>query len=640
MVAVSGVCGVVSLTGQPVAAQTGEVMAAAAPHRGTGGTAVATAADGVLVQQWRPAGSRQRAGRHPAGDVVVVADARLDNVPELRQALLRSGHLTPAAAPDDHGLLLAAYAAWGEDFASRLLGDFVVVVWDRRSRTLVAARDPMAMRSLYYRVEAGGRLLFGTEAKQVLAAPDVPDDIDEGMVAADLVGDFGRSDRSFFSGVGQLSPGTTLVAAAGGHAVRRFWEVDPARRVDCSSVQEGAEELRRVFVEAVSARLDPAAPTGVLLSGGVDSGSVASVAGWLREQDPGLTPELRSYSWAFETMPECDERHVSRHVVARYGLAATDVPADGLGPLAEWPAHGPDPDDPFLGGFQPLIEHALQLAAADGVGVVLGGDRGDLTIGDTGWGYLRMLQARQWHEMREAVREQRGLGQSWASLAVQDLGGAVGQRLRGRSARQWAAWGAQRARRGQPAGGEPGPPSWLRPSFLAAADLPAARAQQSEPAGLLGARALRHRFVFTPMHVRGMGWSERTYARHGLAFADPFSDRRLVELVLALPQAVLNRPNDQSKPLMREAVRGMMPEAARRGAGKIVPRPLFDSGLRERADLVRRLLTAPLVEQRGWVDAEALRRHFEGWLAGGDLDPEFWWALQVEAWLKVRAADS
>jgi asparagine synthase (glutamine-hydrolysing) len=142
--------------------------------------------------------------------------------------------------------------------------------------------------------------------------------------------------------------------------------------------------------------------------------------------------------------------------------------------------------------------------------------------------------------------------------------------------------------------------------------------------------------VFTRLHVRGVAWSERTYARYGLGFADPFSDRRLVELVLALPPALVNRPGDQSKPLMRAAMRGIVPEAARLGADKILPLPLYLQGLQRRATLISDLLRAPQIADRGWVDGPALRRHWESHLGGGDLRPEFWRALVIEVWLRAH----
>lgn len=630
----SGICAVVELDAPPGLIDVADRMSRAAPHRGEGRASASSDGCAVLMAQarWRPAAAPgapvDRSG------VLVAVDARLDNAAELRAALRRAGHL--AGDETVEGLVAACYLAWGERCAERLIGDFAVVVWDPRRRRAVAARDPLGMRSLFYRVDRSGRrLLLATEVKQVLAAPDVPRNVHEASVAADLLADFGAPGWSFYDGVRAVEPGSVLVVDADGARTRSAWKLDAEHRVPVRSEAEAAEHVRRVFAEAVACRLDPDRPTGVLLSGGVDSGSVASTAGWLLERGSARTPALRAFSWAFAELVECDERHVSRHVVERYGLQATDVPADDGGPLACWPEHLPDADDPFLGAFQPLIEHSLAAARDDGVGVLLGGDRGDLVVGDTGSSYLRMLLAGQYGPLRRELAEHRSaLDDPWSMIVRRHLVDAVAGRVRRRTPVEWLGWTADRARRRGPAG--LAPPPWVAPHLVEALAASAEPDDADLQARLGPTRALRHRAVFTRLHLRGIAWSERTYARYGLAFADPFSDRRLVELLLALPAAVVNRPGDQSKPLMRLAMRGVMPEPARQQADKVLPTPLYERGLQRRAGLIRQLLEAPLVEERGWVDAAELRRHWEASRGGATLRAEFWWTLQLEVWLRAH----
>jgi asparagine synthase (glutamine-hydrolysing) len=634
----SGICGVISLDGQPVPVTVVEAMAAAAPHRGRAVLQVSDDRSGVLIKQARVIGATPGETSRSPDRALVVADARIDNAPELRTTLLRYGYLREGAG-DPEALIAAAYEAWGEHCADRMVGDFAFVIWDPQRRRVLAARDPLAMRSLFFRVEPSRRLLFATEAKQLLAAPGVPVRIFEPAVAADLLASFGRPEWSFYDGLEQLAPGHTLIVGPDGRRVRRFWAVDPESRVDCRGVGECAEELRRVFTDAVADRLDHESRTGVMLSGGVDSGSVASVAGWLVERGAVRTPGLHAFSWAFDELDQCDERHISRHIVDRYGFVSTDVPADDAGPLACFPEHLPDQDDPFLGGFQPLIEHTLAAARAEGVGVMLGGDRGDLVIGDSGVSYLRLLQARQARALKEEMSEhRRAVGDPWPLIFRRHLLEAVAGRLRRRTPREWFSWTSQKARRTGSTGPlEPQHPEWLRPSFLEQSASQVVHDDGHEVHDRLGfARRRRHDMIFTPLHLRGVAWSERTYARYGVSFADPFSDRRVVELALALPQSVINRPGDQSKPLMRAAMAGVMPERARADADKILPLPLYERGLRRQAALVRELLAHPQVEARGWVDGPVLREHYERWLQGGALRPEFWWTLQVEIWLRTH----
>lgn len=637
----SGVCGIATFDGTLLSPGAIKAMCAAAPHRGPDGTRVWTGRGAAIAHQSLALLPPEAEALQPLArdGLVLVADARLDNRPELVSALQRSGELVgPGQQASDAQVLLAAYRRWGQGCAERLVGDFAFAVWDEERRCLFAARDPMGMRTLAYRVEPGRRVLFATEVKQLLAAPDVPARIFEPAVAADLAGHFGRPEWSFFEGIELLAPGYTLVCDTEGDSLRRFWDVDPAHEVRHADLEGYAEHLRQVFCEAVAARLRTPRAVGFLLSGGMDSGSAASVAGWLVERAAVDAPQLVACQWAFQTLPQCDERHVSRRIVERFGFHGLEVPADEGGPLACFPEHLPHPDDPMLGAYQPLIEHSLQALAQHGAGFVLGGDRGDLLIGDTGYSYLRMAQARQWGTLRSELRAHRAaLDDSVRQMLRRYLLAALLGRMRRRSPREWGRWGLRKVRR---RGGVATPetlPAWIRATFSSRTGLEELVAEPPHiPDGLEHSAAERYRWIFTPLHGRGMAWSERTYARYGLGFADPFSDRRLATLVLGLPQQVVNRPGDQSKPLLRAAMRGIMPEEARIQADKVVPTPLYERSLREAGTLVRELLEDSRLAANGWVDARALRDHYDGWVAGGTLRAEFWWSLGVELWLRTH----
>ncbi|CAN5574046.1 lasso peptide isopeptide bond-forming cyclase [soil metagenome] len=633
MVVVSGIVGRIFFDGTDVPRASVETMAAAAPHRGADGDLVWVGAGAGLGYQRRRilADGADERGLVEQDGLVCVADIRLDDRDELAAAMgLEQGVV---ARTGDAVLVLAAYRRWGDACAARLIGDFAFAIWDGPRRRLFAARDPLAMRSLSYHVIPGRSVAFATEIKQILALPDVPVRLNEAAALGDLMGRFGTPAETFYDGIHHLAPGHSLVVDGDGWTTSRFWDADPEHRIWLNDEAEYADLLRQRFTDAVAARLRTDRPAGILLSGGVDSGSVAGAAGWLWQRGAVPAPSIHAFSWAFERFPECDERRVSELIVRHYGFDRTDIPADHGGPLAGFPDHGPDRDDPFLGGFQPVIEHGLSAARDAGVGLMLGGDRGDLVIGSTGWSHLRLAQARRWRDLRmELAEHHRATADGWGGIVRDQFVAGVIGRLRRRSPREWL----RRIAGGRARVHEPARPSWLRPSPALAA-VEEAAAVPSRPDGFNRSRALRHDMIFTPLHLRGMAWSERTYARHGLGFADPFSDRRLVELVLAIPQVVINRPGDVSKPLMRAAMRGLVPEDARLRLDKVVPTPLFEQTLREdAAPTVRHFLTEPRVAANGWVDAASWAGEYEAWRAGeGDLSGEWWWALGVEIWLRT-----
>jgi asparagine synthase (glutamine-hydrolysing) len=146
------------------------------------------------------------------------------------------------------------------------------------------------------------------------------------------------------------------------------------------------------------------------------------------------------------------------------------------------------------------------------------------------------------------------------------------------------------------------------------------------------------------MQMRVATRFERLCAQAGLAYADPWSDQRLVEFALAVPQRALSRAGN-NKRLARTAMRGIMPEAARQRAGKTSPKPLYERALNERAqETVWGLLTNTRASADGYIDEDALRTYYERYLQGEAEDHRFWYALTLEMWLRqhersVRESD-
>jgi asparagine synthase (glutamine-hydrolysing) len=626
VVDVSGVCVVATFDGATVDPDTLGPMLAAAPYRGMDGIG-SWFGDGVgMAQQLLRATGDEVAAPIVDGELVVVADARIDNRQELLAALRDARR-----DATDAQLIAAAYRRWGASFAAHLLGDFAIVIWDDQARTLVAARDPMAMRMLAYH-HTPRRIVVATEVKQVLAGPDVPVRIDEAHVAADLIGHLGRPSWSAFEDVHVLAPGHLLKLDQDGLHVQVFWSPDPEHRIWHRQPGDYAEHLRELFVDAVAARTRTDRSVGVLLSGGVDSGSVAATAGWLLARGAATMPGIHACTWVFDELREADERDVARAIVEPYAFEHSEIVADDLWPLRDFPAHGPPRDEPFIGAFQPMIDAGLETLRRAGTRVVLGGDRGDLVIGWTGFRHLPLAKQRRWQELRTELEEQRTVtGQARRELVWAHLLAPGAARIRARLSH----WPPRRpTASGQ---GDAALPPWIEPSFAARHGLAELVGTTTRaPAAFGPSRALRHDWVFAQLHIRGMAWSERSYAVQGLVFADPFSDRRLAEFALAVPQAAITTPGDVSKPLMRAAMQGILPPAALRDAKKVVPQPLYERGLLdEGAATVRDLLDGMRIARRGWINEREAHAQFQRSLHGAALPAAFWPMLVTEWWVRL-----
>ena len=134
--------------------------------------------------------------------------------------------------------------------------------------------------------------------------------------------------------------------------------------------------------------------------------------------------------------------------------------------------------------------------------------------------------------------------------------------------------------------------------------------------------------------MAGMVWSDRTNARGGVGFADAWSDRRIAEFVLSVPQHILHTLGEPKR-LVRTAMRGIMPDGAIDGARKVTPAPLYTQAVHEWARAtVESLSRNMLAAQMGFVNehqfGEKVARCFETRSKASDL----WTTLTLEMWLR------
>ncbi|HET6922287.1 MAG TPA: hypothetical protein VFI16_03980, partial [Anaeromyxobacteraceae bacterium] len=188
-------------------------MLSAMPHRSPDGASVAAAPHAALGLGLRATSARERAAAQPLHDpeagLWLVADARIDN----RDGVARDLGLSAPPASDAQ-LLLHGLARMGAALATRLEGDFCFAAWDERRRVLVAARDAMGLRPLFWRA-AGTGLLLASEVDALLATVGKAE-VEPAAVLDFLLRRAGPVSRTFFRGFQRLPPGHVLEAGAGG----------------------------------------------------------------------------------------------------------------------------------------------------------------------------------------------------------------------------------------------------------------------------------------------------------------------------------------------------------------------------------------------------------------------------------------
>ncbi|WP_373190415.1 asparagine synthetase B [Halomonas sp.] len=566
------------------------------------------------------------------GQWVFAADARLDN----RGACL-AWQPSGFAADDkvsDSRLMFGSLLQDPQQGPGKLIGDFAYALWDARLRTLRLARDTMGMRSLYYRVEPR-RILFATELSQILAVEGVPRRLNRQAMAWHLADQQTPPGCTFFEGVEEVLPGEEVEIDGRGRVRRRvIWKPDPTHRLHYRDSREYAEHFRSLLVEAVRCRCRVASPAAIALSGGLDSGSVASIAGWLAEQGQDV-PALRAYSWAFTDHPECDERENIYRIAKRFSIPVNEIPAEQTYPLMDMAAYAPDEDGPFNLIYQGFVDRVLQGAAADGCRSVWFGYRGDVVVGGAIHDVSGLVREGRWREARHelaSLRRGHGLSRTQGLLRF-------GIRQVFDDALYFLTRPARRAPLSDSFLSAYSPrdrlPPFVTPDLALDCGLP-----DSDPlvadanAWSLASQRERYRQIFSPLVMSVMRHAERHCASHGLDKADPWSDRRLAAFVLACPQHQVNRFG-QPKRIARQAIRGIMPDEALLHCRKVVPSPLYEHAIRHLVhDSVLGLLTDSRCAALGFVDEAHFRERFQRHCRGDLQDVDFWSTLSLELWLR------
>jgi asparagine synthase (glutamine-hydrolysing) len=251
-------------------------------------------------------------GRQPmsylGGRFVIVFNGEIYNYLELRHELEQRGH--QFATDTDTEVLLASFAAYGDECVERLNGMFAFAIWDAHARRLFMARDRVGIKPLYYTVSDEG-IRFASEAKALFEYGDVAAEVDRELIPTYMAFGYVPGERSLFKGVRKLLPGHTLCAADGRVEVRPYWEL-PSEKTS-SSPDEIADELRALLLDATRLQLRSDVPIGVFLSGGVDSSAIVSLV------KAAGTERVKTFSVAYAEGREFDETEFAMLVARRFG---------------------------------------------------------------------------------------------------------------------------------------------------------------------------------------------------------------------------------------------------------------------------------------------------------------------------------
>ena len=252
-----------------------------------------------------------------AGTIAVVFNGEIYNYRELRQSLLKLGHVL--RTDSDTEVIVHLYEEYGLDAPTHLNGMFAFAVWDSEQDRLVLARDRLGIKPLFYAARPDG-FYFGSEIKALLATGRIPLDLDLQAIDEFVTYTNIPCPRTIYAAMKQVPPGCSLVVPRSGvPQAACYWSLpDVAEDAAGDDWIGPTEALLRAAVES---HMVSDVPIGAFLSGGVDSGlMVALMADILGRPVETFTVGFRDAGSSF-----IDERHYARTIAQRYGLKHHEI---------------------------------------------------------------------------------------------------------------------------------------------------------------------------------------------------------------------------------------------------------------------------------------------------------------------------
>lgn len=511
-------------------------------------------------------------------------DGRLDNREEL--IVLLRGMANNESG--DAEIVMGMYQRWGVDFLPRLIGDFALSLWDPMSRTLLLARDPFGVRTLFYHYDADG-LIWSSDLRAILDVPGVEIEIDDEYIAGFLTR-FPETWQTPYKNIYAVPHGSVAIVQGQRLRVQPFWSPQPNRELSCRSDAEYEERFRQLFRESVRCRLRSDKPVMAQLSGGLDSSAVICMADQLIENGEAQAPELATLSYVYGEARTADETRFIRCVEEQRGRQGFHLKEEEGGCLSL-------PTDEFFVSA-PTFNHCFAarqwqqreamkesnarvlLTGQGGDQVLYSSDNPDVLLAD-------FIVQRRFFQLHQHIQIwSRALKRPYFDLlrmaAVPLLPSLFGLRL------------AQNAL-----------PAWYNHEFVARSNpgesdfddvavsntrMPSKRDGQASLLALI--RGLSAAY--------SQEWS-------GVEVSHPYLHRPLVEFLLAIPVEQKLRPGE-TRSLMRRALCDVLPEQIARRRGKQGPAEALCRALAREWPRLQPLFARAKVCDRGYVKTQELHK--------------------------------
>lgn len=310
-------------------------------------------------------------GRQPISNendtVWVIFNGEIYNYRELRAELLGKGHYFRTET--DTEVIVHLYEDHGEEFVSKLRGMFAIALWDATTETLILARDRVGIKPLYY-YKTNKSLTFGSEMKAILADRTVPRKVNPDGINLLLRYYYIPGEETLLHGIKKLLPGHYLLVKNGLCIDKEYWDLSFSKRGNHLSLRDTEQELTEIIRKSVCDHMISDVPVGFLLSGGVDSTALLSLA--VEE----IGNDISTFTIGFKSDQFADERKYATLAAKRFGTKHYEMTIDAdefarFLPKYVWHMEEPVCEPPAVALYY------VSRLAKDHVKVLLSGEGGD-----------------------------------------------------------------------------------------------------------------------------------------------------------------------------------------------------------------------------------------------------------------------
>jgi asparagine synthase (glutamine-hydrolysing) len=244
------------------------------------------------------------------GSIWIVFNGEIYNYQDLRTFLLEKGHVFKTRT--DTEVIVHLYEEFGPECLEKLRGMFSFAIWDKNARTLLLARDRVGIKPLYYHL-TDTSLVFASEIKAILADPSVDRQMDPELIDRFLTFMYVPGQETLLKGVQKLAPGHYLLVKDGQPVIRQYWDLTFTESFQSKNIVQTEADLLKLLSETVNLHMIADVPVGVLLSGGVDSTGVLSLA------VDQTNKKISTFTVGFSGEEVADERPYAKLAAERFG---------------------------------------------------------------------------------------------------------------------------------------------------------------------------------------------------------------------------------------------------------------------------------------------------------------------------------